>query len=289
MSSGASDAGNGTDKAGMPFVLGPRLTAIAALVPTGSVVADIGTDHAALPIALVRAHRVPRAIASEVVPAPLEYARRVVVEAGCASLVDVRFGSGLSVLQPGEAECIVLAGMGAWTILDIIHAHPEVARTAVALVLQPQTEPELVRRTLAQEGFGLLDERLSREGERFYVVMAYRWTGETVTRVPAAGVGEAQTASRGAVGHPIPPVAPNPADIPANLLWEIGPRLLTTGDPLLVPFLRHLAAIEERKLSGQGRGTTTRARAARARTTKRLAVLKRLADEYSRKVTGGER
>ena len=248
------------DTAKGALVLAPRLAAVADMVPAGSVVADIGTDHATLPIALVRAHRAPRAIASEVAPAPFENARRVVAEAGLASLIDVRFGSGLSVLEPGEAESIVLAGMGAWTILDIIHARPEVARAAAALVLQPQTEPVLIRRTLAQEGFSLGDERLAREGEHFYVVMAYHWSGE-------AGSGATSPALLG---------SRDPAGIPDDLLWEIGPRLVAARDRLLAPFLEQLAAIEEQKLAGQGRGATSRAHAAQARTAERLAALNRL-------------
>lgn len=281
MSSGEADGGNGADVADAVdgVVLTPRLAAVAALVPAGGVVADIGTDHAALPIALVRAGRAPRAIASEVARGPFDYAKRTVAEAGCASLVDVRFGSGLGVLKPGEAACIVLAGMGAWTILDIIETGLDVARAAAALVVQPQTEPGLVRRALVHKGFALLHERLAREGERFYVVMAYRWEGHPRDR--KGGVVPAMPGLSSPPPHALATEAAQAArvKVPEGLLWDIGPGLVAARDPLLGPFLRHLAAIEEQNLTHQGHGSTDRARAAHYRTAERLAALRRLLAE----------
>ena len=92
--------------------LSKRLETVASFVPKGSNIADIGTDHGYVPIYLVREGQAEHAVAMDVRKGPLERARAHVEAAGLGSRIDVRLSDGLAGLKPGEADCVVIAGMG---------------------------------------------------------------------------------------------------------------------------------------------------------------------------------
>jgi tRNA (adenine22-N1)-methyltransferase len=144
------------------------------MVPPGAVVADIGTDHAYLPIRLVQSGQVNQAIASDVSPGSLAKARQAVVAARLEHKISLRLGSGLTVLAPGEAPTVVIAGLGPDTIAAIIQETPQVAACTQLFILQPMHNPGQLRRLLGQLGLMLIDEHLVREKQRFYVVMAVK-------------------------------------------------------------------------------------------------------------------
>lgn len=160
-------------------VLDARLSAAAAYVRAGHPAADIGCDHGKLSAWLAGSGRCPRVFACDLRPDPLEKARR-----RCApwkDRVDCRLGSGLEVLQPEEADDIIIAGMGAETILEILDAAPWVADERYNLVLVPATKHSLLRLGLAQRGFALLDETLAYAAGRWYAVMNARFDGDRHT------------------------------------------------------------------------------------------------------------
>ena len=100
--------------------LSKRLETVASFVPKGSNIADIGTDHGYVPIYLVREGQAEHAVAMDVRKGPLERARAHVAEAGLGSRIDVRLSDGLAGLKPGEADCVVIAGMGGELIIHIL-------------------------------------------------------------------------------------------------------------------------------------------------------------------------
>ncbi len=160
-------------------MLDARLSAAAAYVRAGHPAADIGCDHGKLSAWLAGSGRCPRVFACDLRPDPLEKARR-----RCApwkDRVDCRLGSGLEVLQPEEADDIIIAGMGAETILEILDAAPWVADERYNLVLVPATKHSLLRLGLAQRGFALLDETLAYAAGRWYAVMNARFDGDRHT------------------------------------------------------------------------------------------------------------
>lgn len=159
--------------------LGPRLCCLAGLVRPGSRLADIGTDHAALPVALVQAGTCPRAIASDVRTGPLASARHAVEAAGLGGRIELRLGDGLTVLAPDEADDIVIAGMGGETIAAILEGAPWLRRapSPYRLLLQPMSRPEALRRYLLSGGFILEEEPVVQEGEHLYSVLCVRYTG----------------------------------------------------------------------------------------------------------------
>lgn len=153
-----------------------RLLCAAELVRPGSRMADIGTDHAYLPIYLVESGRCPSAIASDIRKGPAESARKNIAAAGLADRIEVRLGDGLCGIAPDEAEDIVIAGMGGETIAAILQATAWVKDGRYRLILQPMTRPEDLRRWLLTNGFTIDTERVIRDGNHLYTVMAAGYT-----------------------------------------------------------------------------------------------------------------
>lgn len=121
----------------------------------------------------------PAGFACDLRPDPLSKARRACAPYG--DKVQFRLGSGLEVLRPGEVTDIIIAGMGAQTIMEILEAAPWVFDPAYNLVLVPATKHSLLRRWLAVKGFTLQGETLAHAAGRWYAVMNARYTGNPRT------------------------------------------------------------------------------------------------------------
>lgn len=153
--------------------LSDRLQRLLEQVPEGSRLADIGSDHALLPVAAVGSGRIPSAIAGEVNPGPFEAARRGVAEAGLSRKIDVRRGDGLEVLEPGEADCITIAGMGGSLIAAILERGQKLGKLAgvKTLALQPNVGEDILRRWLLQNGWLLVSEHILEEDGKIYEIL----------------------------------------------------------------------------------------------------------------------
>ena len=152
--------------------LGPRLQTVASFVPEGADLGDIGTDHAYLPIALYESQRISKAVAVDVHDGPYQSALNAVKGRHLDAFIDVRLGDGLMPLKPGEVNAITLAGMGGRTMLGILSARPDVLAPVTDLILQPQGAERAVRLELLEAGWRLKEERLVKEEDRIYVVVA---------------------------------------------------------------------------------------------------------------------
>lgn len=154
--------------------LGPRLRAIAALVPEGcACLADIGTDHGYIPVSLVLEGRVRRAVAADLRALPLDHARRTAGAYGVEERVDFRLGDGLSVLRPGEADVLVVAGMGGDAIVSILSAAPW-SRAGPLLLLQPMSKAEVLRAWLPLNGYQVFSEELVQDKGVLYPILSVR-------------------------------------------------------------------------------------------------------------------
>ncbi len=158
--------------------LDDRLLTAAACVRPGKVVADIGCDHGKLAIHLAKEGKNPRIIGADLRPEPLARAAGNLKKAGCEEKVELRLGDGLTVLAPGEAQDIILAGMGAQTIIQLLEAAPWVMDPEIRLILVPATKHTLLRLWLARQGFVLDWDIPVRAAGRLYAVMNARYTGE---------------------------------------------------------------------------------------------------------------
>lgn len=159
------------------ITLDKRLTAVAQMVRQGSRLADIGTDHAYLPVYLVQSGVSPSAIASDIGVGPLDAARHTVTANGLTSEIALRLGDGLSTVTADEIDDIAIAGMGGETIVAILESAPFVKDSRLRLILQPMTRAEDLRRWLLTNGFAILEEHLIVDGRHLYPVMAAEYTG----------------------------------------------------------------------------------------------------------------
>jgi tRNA (adenine22-N1)-methyltransferase len=150
--------------------LSPRLKQILSLVQ-GRVLADIGTDHAYLPIAACLEGRVQRAIACDMGLGPLKNAQKNIARHHLQNKIETRLGDGLAPLAPGEADVITLSGMGGMNIVGILNAQAETARQADTLILQPQHDTVKLRQALHQACFDIFDECIINEGPHFYFIL----------------------------------------------------------------------------------------------------------------------
>jgi tRNA (adenine22-N1)-methyltransferase len=146
--------------------LGPRLQVIASFIRAGSLLGDIGTDHAYLPVYLVQKGIIRRAVGVDIHEGPYRSALETVRTYGLSNLIEVRLGNGLRPLQPGEVNVLVVAGMGGNTILKILSASEDVLQEVEELVLQPQGAEGKVRRELLVRGWKIKEELLVEEEGR---------------------------------------------------------------------------------------------------------------------------
>ena len=148
-------------------MLTPRLNCIVNYVNNSETTADIGTDHAYVPIELINSGRAKRVIASDIKPGPLKIAKSHIEKRGLSDRIETRLGSGLSVLAPGEADYIIIAGMGGELICDILKENTETARLS-RLVIQPMNGQYELRRYLIENGFTIEREDIENEAHRVY-------------------------------------------------------------------------------------------------------------------------
>ena len=134
------------------------------------VLADIGTDHAFIPIEAIKRKLATRAIACDIAPEPLEIGRKNVIKEGLDEYIELRLGDGLEPIRHGEADVIVIAGMGGLRILGIISKNFNKICGA-KLILQPQHDTGKLRRGLFNLGIKICSEHLAGEGERFYEIL----------------------------------------------------------------------------------------------------------------------
>ena len=164
--------------------LTPRLRTVADLVPAGVRLADIGTDHAYLPAALLLEGKIPFAIAADLRQGPLLRAKETAWQCGCQTNMAFRLCDGLRGIQPGETDAIVIAGMGGETIAQILAAAPWVRDMRIPLILQPMSSIPDLREWLQTHGYQIQTERLAQEDETIYVSMTAQ-TGMMVPFTPA--------------------------------------------------------------------------------------------------------
>ena len=123
---------------------------MASMVTTGGILADIGTDHAYVPIALVQRQKIKGAIAMDINEGPLARAQEHIRAARLEEYIQTRLSDGAEALLPNEADSILIAGMGGELILHILTEGESVCSTAKELILQPQSEIHKVREYLRQ-------------------------------------------------------------------------------------------------------------------------------------------
>lgn len=148
--------------------LSERLTKVASMVTAGNCLADVGTDHGYVPIYLYERQMIPHAIAMDIRKGPLERAKLHIAESGLEDAIETRLSDGLTALEAGEADSIVIAGMGGPLMVKILSAYPEVTASAKELILQPQSEVAGVRSWLCEQNYEIIEEHMVFEDGKYY-------------------------------------------------------------------------------------------------------------------------
>lgn len=151
--------------------LSKRLQAVADLVTPGNRVADVGCDHAYISIYLASHQISPQLIAMDINQGPIDRARENIVKYRCEGLIDVRKSNGLEKLEAGEADTILIAGMGGELTNQILTKRMEVINSVRELVLQPQSEIYKVRQMLSEKHFLIIRENMMKEDGKYYMMM----------------------------------------------------------------------------------------------------------------------
>lgn len=158
--------------------LDSRLLSVASLVRKGSVVADVGTDHAYVVAYLVENGIIEKAIASDINKGPLENARQTLIECEIADKVQLVLSDGLSGIEENSCDDIVIAGMGGILISEILDKAQWVKNKNIHIVAQPMTHAEVLRKWLCDNGFKINREVTSTDAKRVYVAISASYTGE---------------------------------------------------------------------------------------------------------------
>jgi tRNA (adenine22-N1)-methyltransferase len=169
--------------------LTPRLQAIADSINGYEILADIGTDHAFLPIYLMQNGKIANAIATDINKGPIDIANERISKFKLENKIETRQGNGLTVIAPNEADAIVIAGMGGMLIAEIIEQSMSVARAAKILVMQPMLDSGKLRRYLLQSGFEIFDEELAKEDRKIYEIIWARYTGKCLETTDMMDIG----------------------------------------------------------------------------------------------------
>lgn len=138
---------------------------------TQKTVADIGTDHAYVPIYLHKKGNVEKVIACDINKKPLQKAQQNIKLHHAENKIITRLGNGLQPLQPYEVESIVISGMGGMLMIELMEQSQNIIKTVKELILCPHLDVTAVRKYLHNIGYVITDEKMIQEWDNFYTIL----------------------------------------------------------------------------------------------------------------------
>lgn len=205
------------------IALSHRLMVIAGMVRERCRLADIGSDHALLPVYLASSGKITFAVAGELNQGPLLAAQRQVSQSNLQHMIDVRQGDGLAVIKQGEVDCVTIAGMGGSLIVNILENGREKLHGVSQLILQPNVGEVFVREWLLLNGWYLQEEVIITEGDHIYVVL------HAVQKAEADVLNEQLYATRQMCAN-----TSKPCTVEREQLLRFGPYLLRQPNAALI-------------------------------------------------------
>lgn len=160
------------------FKLDKRLMSCAEYVRENSKVADVGTDHAYLPIYLIKTGKIQYAIASDIRKGPLLNAEKNLKKYHLLDKVELRLSDGLEKIEKEEVDDIIIAGMGGEVIVDILSKADWIKDKNKRLILQPMSMEEKVRKFLYMEKFKIIKEKVVVSENKIYNIMCAEFFGK---------------------------------------------------------------------------------------------------------------
>lgn len=160
--------------------LDKRLSAVAGLVRKGTRFADIGTDHAYLPVYLIKNGILDRAIAADLRKGPLENARETAQIYSLTEKIQLRLSDGLDNFTVGEVNEIAIAGMGGLLIAQFVERTEWLKNSDIHLILQPMTHAEELRKSLFDNSFQIDKEVAVQDKDKLYIIISAYYCGEKI-------------------------------------------------------------------------------------------------------------
>lgn len=151
--------------------LSKRLKLIANEVKKGAKVADIGTDHAYIPIYLVQKNIADYAYACDIKEGPLLTAKENIAAYGCDEKIETRLSNGLQAMKAGEFDTVIIAGMGGELIRDILSAGEHLRTKDMEYILSPHSKLSEFRAYLRTKSYEVLKEFMLKCSGKFYTVI----------------------------------------------------------------------------------------------------------------------
>lgn len=169
--------------------LSKRLQTICDMVRPGSRICDVGCDHAYVDIRLLQEDKIAFALAMDVADGPLATARSnlELTELYGSGRCELRKSDGLAAYEPGEADCMICAGMGGILMESLLEAEADKASSFDELLLSPQSEIHLVREWLWRSGYVIVEERFLEDEGKYYTVMRAAPAGKLQSRFQVFG------------------------------------------------------------------------------------------------------
>lgn len=237
-----------------------RLRAVAGMVSPGYRLADVGTDHAYIPIYLMQNGVIPQAVAMDINQGPLLRATENIRRYGLTGRIETRLSDGLEKLQAGEADTILIAGMGGLLMVRILENGQGVLAGCRELVLQPQSDIRSVRAYLEEKGWQLDREDLVFEDGKYYPMMRAVTHSEEDLKKKRESDGQ-NSVDDGDVRH--------------ELELRYGPLLLKNHHPLLQDYLSREERLCRQVLEAMQGKQTEAANARREELQRELELLER--------------
>lgn len=151
--------------------LSKRLTLVSRMVTVGNTVADIGCDHGFVSIYLVVNNISPHVIAMDINKGPLEIAMTHIREYGMEKYIEARRSDGTRMLNQGEADTIICAGIGGRLMVKILDEGSQILAGVKEIILQPQSDIEMVRKYLREHNFRITAEEAVFEEGKYYFIL----------------------------------------------------------------------------------------------------------------------
>lgn len=148
------------------------------MVDRGSVVADIGTDHAYLPVYLVESGICDKAFACDIKRGPLEKGQQNIIINNLEDKIETRLSDGLQGIKENEADTFIICGMGADVIIHILSSCPYICNEKYTLIIQPMSKYYTLIEWLYNNKFHITTHKCTHEGERNYTVFKVKYTGK---------------------------------------------------------------------------------------------------------------
>ena len=159
--------------------LDDRLQSLTKFITPGGILLDVGTDHGFLPIYLIQNNLCMKVIASDINIGPLNNAHKNILKYNTPN-IDLILSDGLKNIIPGSFTDIIIAGMGAHTIINILIESKWILNSQYNFIFQPMSNVEILREFLYNNGFNIIKEDLSKDNDKLYVILHCKYTNNII-------------------------------------------------------------------------------------------------------------